>query len=159
MMKTLIISSPQFESEGWMPDCLTGYGADQSPELCIKNIPAGTVTLAITMDDLDHPIKPGFSHWVVWNITPKERIPGGLPKGAIIEAPIHMEQGLGYGKHCYRGPKPPFHWKHRYQFIVYALDDKIQIRTDSKKEELETAMKNHILACGMLIGKYQKHHT
>ena len=51
-MEKLSITSPQFESDGWIPDCCAGYGEDKSPELHIEGIPAETVTLAVVMDDL-----------------------------------------------------------------------------------------------------------
>ena len=157
-MNELFISSPQFESEDWIPDCCAGYGDDKSPQLYIEGLPAETVSLAIVMDDLDHPIQPGFNHWVAWNIPPINKIPGGLPKGAAIDEPIHIEQGVAYGKHCYRGPKPPFNWNHRYRFTVYALNAKLSLSSDAKKDDLLGAMKNHILAKGMLFGKYQRKH-
>ena len=75
IMEELFIKSSQFEYNGWIPDCCAGYGNDKSPELHIEGLPAETVTLAIVMDDLDHPIQPGFNHWVAWNITPVNRIP------------------------------------------------------------------------------------
>ena len=157
-MDKLIIKSTQFESNDWIPDSCAGYGDDRSPEIYIEGIPVGTVTLAIIMDDLDHPIQPGFNHWVAWNIPPINRIPGGLPKGAVADEPIHIEQGIAYGKHCYRGPKPPFNWNHRYKFTVFALSEKLQLPTETRKEELCNAIKDCILAKGELIGKYQRKH-
>ena len=158
-MEELIISSSQFKNNDWMPDFLAGYSEDKSPEFIIENIPDGTASLAIILDDLDHPIKPGFNHWIAWNILPNGKIPGGLPKGAVVDKPIHIEQGVGYGKHCYRGPKPPFNWKHRYRFTIYALDIKIQLSTNSKKNDLLKAIEQHILASGQLIGIYQRKHS
>lgn len=38
-----------------MPDRLAGYGEDDSPELLIDDIPEDTVSIAVVMDDLDHP--------------------------------------------------------------------------------------------------------
>lgn len=35
MMKELIITSVQFENEGWIPNQCAGFGDDQSPELHI----------------------------------------------------------------------------------------------------------------------------
>lgn len=157
-MEELIIKSSQFEYNDWIPDCCAGYGNDRSPELDIEGLPAETVTLAIIMDDLDHPIQPGFNHWVAWNITPVNRIPCGLPQGAVVDEPIHIEQGIAYGRHCYRGPKPPFNWKHRYRFTVYALSKKIQLNSESKKNDLLNAMNDYVLAKGELIGKYQRKH-
>lgn len=157
-MEELIITSSQFENNDWIPDHCTGYGSDKSPELHIKGLPVQTAALAIVMDDLDHPIQAGFNHWVAWNITPVSIIPGELPKGAVVDEPIHLEQGIAYGRHCYRGPKPPFNWNHRYRFIVYALREKIQLNHESKKNDLLSAMEGHILAKGELIGKYQRKH-
>ena len=45
----------------------TGYGKNISPEFVIKNLSPGAKTLAITLEDLSHPIK-AFTHWVIWNI-------------------------------------------------------------------------------------------
>lgn len=154
----MIISSGQFENGGWMPDSISGNGEDLSPEIDIDEMPEGTVTLAITMDDLDHPIKKGYNHWLAWNIPPVRHIPGSLPKGEKIEHPIHAEQGIGYGKHCYRGPKPPLNQNHRYVITVYALDVQLDLDPDSKKAGLMKAIDSHVLAKGELTGKYQKKH-
>ena len=154
----MIITSPQFEAGGWMPDFLSGYGDDLSPEIMIEDAPSNASSLAIVMDDLDHPVSPGFNHWIAWNISPADHIPGALPKGALVEDPIHIEQGVGYGKHCYRGPKPPFNWNHRYRFTVYALDTLLSLDANSKKAELKNVMEGHVLAEAELIGRYQRKH-
>lgn len=157
-MNDLFIGSPQFKSEDWIPDYCACYGDDKSPELYIEGLPSETVSLAIVMDDLDHPIQPGFNHWVAWNIAPSNIIPGGLPQGAVVNEPIYIEQGIAYGRHCYRGPKPPFNWNHRYRFTVYALSEKIQLNSESKKNDLLNAMDGCVLAKGELMGKYQRIH-
>lgn len=154
----LTVSSPAFEPEGWMPDRNSGYGEDQSPELHIEGITENAASMVITLDDLGHPIAPGYNHWVAWNLPPTRIVPEGLPKGAVVEAPLHMEQGVAYGKHCYRGPKPPFNWNHRYRFTVYALDTMLSVDTDSDKAAVLAAMDGHILQTGYLYGKYQRKH-
>ncbi len=158
VMSELIVTSTAFESEGWIPDCCSGYGKDQSPELRISNISDKAVSMAITLDDLGHPIQPGYNHWAAWNFPAVEVIPENLPKGAVNEVPFHFEQGIGYGKHCYRGPKPPFNWNHRYCFTIYTLDTLLSIGQDSDKTALLQAMKGHILQTGYLYGKYQHRH-
>ena len=85
-------------------------------------------------------------------------LPEHLTKGAVTEQPFHMEQGLAYGKHCYRGPKPPFNWNHRYCFTVYALDAMLTVSIDSDKAAVLKAMEGHILQKGCLYGKYQRKH-
>ena len=157
-MTELKITSPAFETEDWMPNCYSGFGEDFSPEIHIDGIDARTVSMVITLDDLGHPIRPGYNHWIAWNIPPVNVLPGHLPKGAVVEQPFHIEQGLAYGKHCYRGPKPPLNWNHRYCFTVYALDVLLNISTDSDKETVLKVMDGHILQTGVLYGKYQKKH-
>lgn len=78
----------------------------------IEGLPAETVTLAIVMDDLDHPIQPGFNHWVAWNIAPASIIPGGLPQGAVVNEPIYIEQGIAYTLYLLSYPIILFHSSH-----------------------------------------------
>ena len=157
-MNDLKITSQSFEHGGWIPNQHSGYGEDISPELHIDGIGETAVSLMIALDDLGHPIHPGYNHWVAWNLPPVTVIPENLPHGAVVETPIHIEQGLAYGKHCYRGPKPPFNWNHDYRFTVYALDTKLEISTDSVKSAALKAAEGHVLQTGILIGKYQRKH-
>lgn len=157
-MNKLIITSPDFEPESWIPEQNTGFGKDMSPEIHIEGIDKEAISMVITLDDLGHPIKLGYNHWIAWNIPPKEILPGNLPKGSIIEEPFHIEQGLAYGKHCYRGPKPPFNWNHRYCFTIYILDTMLTVDTNSDKTIIMNEIKNHTLQIGYLYGKYQRKH-
>lgn len=158
-MNELTITSPVFPSGGWIPNRNSGYGEDVSPELHIEGLNESATSLIITLDDMGHPIQPGYNHWVAWNLPSIAAIPEHLPKGAVCEQPIHIEQGLAYGKHGYRGPKPPFNWNHEYRFTVYALDTQLSISTDSDKAAVLKAAEGHILQTGVLTGKYQRKHN
>lgn len=146
-----------FENNEMIPKKHTGYGEDLSPELVLTDVPKETVSLAIILDDLDVPWKKEYNHWIVWNIPNTEIVPEGLPKGPEIDKPIKACQGIGWGKNCYRGPKPPFFLKkaHRYVFYVYALDSELVLSPNSKKEALINAMQGHILAETSLMGLYK----
>lgn len=146
-----------FSDNTMIPKKHTGYGEDISPEFIISDIPDGTVSFAIILDDLDVPWHKDYNHWIIWNIHRMELIPEGLPKGGNISKPITACQGNAWGKQCYRGPKPPFFMKkaHRYVFYVYALDVKLTLDINSKKNELITAMNGHILAETRIIGLYK----
>lgn len=54
-------------------------------------------------------------------------------------------QGCGYGKHRYRGPKPPFNWSHIYHFNVFSLDCRLDLPSTARKKDLLAAMQGHIL--------------
>lgn len=63
----------------------TGYGLDISPEFVVENLSPSAKTIAITLEDLSHPIKD-FTHWIVWNIPATNSIREEIPSGKNIEA-------------------------------------------------------------------------
>jgi Raf kinase inhibitor-like YbhB/YbcL family protein len=154
MENQLIITSPAFENEGLMLVQYTGYGDDISPELRLSKINPEAKSLAIIMDDMGHPV-PAYNHWVIWNIPVMQTIPANIPHGAYVAELDGAVQGRGYGKHRYRGPKPPFNWSHRYQFNIYALDCILDLRESSRKRNLLAAMEVHILQQGYIVGHYR----
>lgn len=139
-------------------ELLFGIWEDKSPDIRVSGIPDGTQSFAVVMDDLDHPVFKEFNHWVTWNIPCLDVIPGELPRGGAIYSPIHAEQGVGYGRHVYRGPKPPFNGKHRYRITAFALDDLMKLNPSSRKKDLLKAIDGHVLAKGELLGVYQRKH-
>lgn len=153
-MNELTVRTPAFEQNGLIPEQYTGYGADTSPELILSNIDERAVSIAVMMDDLDHP-RPSYNHWIIWNIPVMQVIPADIPHGENVEGLSGAVQGRGYGKHRYRGPKPPFNWSHRYQFNVFVLDDTMNLPSRSKKRDLLKAMEGHILQKAVLIGHYR----
>ena len=102
-----------------IPKKHTGFGEDLSPEFQISDVPEGTVSLDVIMDDLDVPWTKNYNHWIVLNIPNTEIIPEGLPKGTEISEPIKACQGIGWGKNGYRGPKPPFFLKKAHRYVFY----------------------------------------
>jgi len=146
-MERLIISSQAFAAGGAIPARYTCDGGDISPELIIGQIPEGSRTLAVIMDDPDAP-RGTWVHWLVWNIPAATRViaENSLPPGAIQGR--NSWQRNGYG-----GPCPPS-GTHHYVFKVYALDAALALPPASTKADLEQAMQGHILAQGELIGTY-----
>ena len=68
----LKLTTPCFLEGGWIPDYNAGFGEDQSPEFHIEGIAPKAETMVITLDDLGHPLEPGYNHWVAWNIKPAD---------------------------------------------------------------------------------------
>lgn len=131
-------------------------GEDISPDFIVNDIPSGTKSLAIILDDLDVPFRKEFCHWLIWNIEPVEYIPEGIEQGAKIDSQIRAIQGMAWGEHGYRGPKqPPFIKKaHTYRFTIYALDIMLEISCDANKKELQKAMEHHIIDSAELYGEF-----
>ena len=63
---------------------------------------------------------------------------------------------LDFGKINYDGPCPPS-GTHRYQFKLYALDTTLDLKSGSKKKDLEQAMQGHIIEQTELMGTYKRH--
>lgn len=150
-MDDLYFTCPGLEDGGHFPIRYTGRGEDRSPEILLNNPDPLARTLAVTLEDLSHPIR-GFTHWVLWNFPASERIPGGLPKGGRLENGAC--QGLAYGLHRYAGPKPPPLASHRYRLTVYALDCSLDLGPGSRKRHVLKAMEGHILQKGSLTAQF-----
>lgn len=153
-MQELKVTSPAFAEGGLIPVKHTGHGDDISPALRLEGLTSEAKSLAILMDDLDHPI-PAYSHWVIWNLPVLPVIPEHLPHGESVAGFPGAMQGRGYGRHRYRGPKPPFRWSHRYRFTVYALDTRLSLPAEARKRQVLQAMQGHILQQGELTGHYR----
>lgn len=157
-MNELKINSPAFSDNEYMPKKYTGFGEDMTPEFYIDNLSDKTVSIAIIMDDLDIPFMKAFNHWLIWNIPKTDIIPENIPYGSPVASLGNAMQGIGYGKHRYRGPKQPFFVKnmHRYIFRFYVLDCYLELDCNSKKKDLIKAMQGHILQQGSITGKYKR---
>lgn len=150
-MNTLRFTCPGLEDGGRFPKVHTGRGEDRSPEILLENLTPRAKTLAVTLEDLSHPLR-GFTHWVLWNFPAAARIPGGLPKGERLENGAC--QGTAYGLHRYAGPKPPPCISHRYRLTVYALDCALELDTASRKRRVLKAAEGHILQTGSLTARF-----
>jgi len=145
-MENLIIISPAFENKKPIPRKYTCDGDDVNPTLNISGVPEATKSLVLIVDDPDAPMGT-WDHWIVWNIPPTNKIEENTVPGV---------EGLNDSrKHSYSGPCPPS-GTHRYFFKVYALDTKLNLAPNSRKKDIEKAMKGHILAQGELVGLYSR---
>jgi len=144
--RTVTVQSTAFSSNGFIPAKYTCSGSNINPPISIKDIPAGTKSLALILDDPDAP-KGTFVHWVMWNIPVQNRIEENSAPG--------IQGKNGKGENSYTGPCPPS-GTHRYHFKVYALDTKLDLPASTDKDGLIRAMAGHALGMGELTGLYKK---
>jgi Raf kinase inhibitor-like YbhB/YbcL family protein len=142
----LIVSSLAFENDGDIPSKYTCDGKEINPPLRIDNIPGGAKTLALIVEDLDAP-KGVFDHWLIWNIGPTSEIAEDSVPG--------VEGTNGFDNIGYGGPCPPS-GRHRYSFRVFALDTSLNLDAGSDKKTLKQTMHPHVIAEGVLMGRYGK---
>lgn len=149
----LSITSTAFPANGMIPARFTCDDKNISPELVFANIPTGTQSLALTLEDPDVPravrADGMWNHWVLWNIPPTtiQLGEGAIPPGIL---------GKGTNdKASYLGPCPPDH-EHRYIFTLYALDSALSLPRGATKEELLRALTPHLIEKATLIGRYNR---
>lgn len=160
MPRPLQLTSPRFRDGDTIPIAFTHEGEDMAPPLVWGEVPAGTRSLAVIVEDPDapdprHPQRI-WCHWVLYNIPPGTR---ELPEGARPDTlPRGVLQGLNdWGRTGYGGPNPPI-GRHRYFYKLYALDTVLPNLGTPTRQQLLEAMQGHILAEADLIGTYEKTH-
>lgn len=155
------LSSPSFAANERIPTKFTGEGIDVSPQLKWEGVPGETKSFALICDDPDAMSVAGvvWVHWVIWNIpgTAKE-LPENVAKTETVKALGEARQGMNtWPRLGYNGPMPPpSHGVHHYHFKLYALDTTLSLAPKSTKQQLEAAMKGHILAQAEYLGTYER---
>ena len=134
-----------------------------SPALEITDIPKTTKSVALIMDDPDAMGAVGkiWVHWlacnilhnldisVQWNL----HIESGRPGGKLNEENAGILGKTDFGEIGYGGPAPP-DGRHTYIFKVYALDTELEFKEGYSKQELENAIKDHIISEAKLTGTF-----
>lgn len=145
---TMKVRSPAFAHEEVIPSKYTCDGEDMSPPLVVEEVPEGTVSLVLVMDDPDAPGST-WDHWVVYNIPAEE----------VYVGEGDESEGTGgansWGRTGYGGPCPP-HGEHRYLFHVYALDTVLELPEGATKDEVLRAIVGHVLESATLMGRYAR---
>ncbi len=142
------IVSSAFQDNQKIPPKYTCDGEDISPPLEISDVPRGSKSLVLIVEDPDAP-GGTFDHWLVWNISPSAFIEeGAFLKGAV-------EGVNSFGKKSYGGPCPPS-GLHHYRFKVYALNTTLDLSPSVGKEEVLGAIEGCVLAEAELTGLYQR---
>jgi Raf kinase inhibitor-like YbhB/YbcL family protein len=154
--KDMIITSTNFKDRGMIQSKHTCDGDNVSPSLNWSDVPAGTRSLALIVDDPDAP-DPGnpkmtWVHWVLYNIPTSSNM---LSEG-ITQLPKGTLEGMNDWKRTgYGGPCPPI-GRHRYFHKLYALDIVLPDLQKPIKAKLEKAMEGHIIYRAEIVGMYER---
>ena len=142
------LTSEAFADGRPIPVRHTCDGDDVSPPLAWTAPPAGTVSLALCLDDPDAGRYP-FTHWLAWGLSAAA---GGLSEGDAAPA----EGRNDFGAPGYRGPCPPPGKPHRYVFRLYALDADPELGPTDRRLSFDEALEAHVLATAELVGVYER---
>jgi Raf kinase inhibitor-like YbhB/YbcL family protein len=154
------VRSTTFKNEKTMPLSMVYRGSgcngrDMSPQLQWTGAPKKTKSFAVLMLDTT----AIFWHWGVYDIV---KTATSLPQNAGTSSSKYGKEVLNdwsihFGKknRGYGGPCPPKGSKHRYVFTVYALDTMLNLPASAHAEDLDLAIRSHILGSASIVGLYK----
>lgn len=149
------LNSSQWKEGDAIPQQFTCDGADVSPPLEWSGAPEGTRSFSLVTEDPDAP-GGTFFHWLIYDLPAGAH---GLPENVSPQKELSdgSRQGRNsFGRIGYGGPCPPRGPAHRYFFHLYALDKKLDLPPGASRDQLDRAMKGHVLAETKLMGRYQR---
>jgi hypothetical protein len=135
-------------------ECTSAGGQSVSPPLAWTAGPAGTLSYAIVMRDLDY--QNGFLHWVMWDIPASSMsLPEGVEQVYAPSMPAGSHQApFNQSIVGYYGPCSP-NSVNTYEITVYALDVATVpgLTSQSTKPEAEAAILDAAIASATLSGE------
>ena len=139
-MSDFSITCSDFDEGAEIPKKFGYKFENEEPNISFNRPPSSTTTLALLMDDPDAMGAVGkvWLHWLQYH---------NLTESSPVEGKTDFDE-IGYG-----GPAPP-DGRHTYVFKAYALDTELELKEGFSKQELEGAMKDHILAEAKLTGTF-----
>ena len=157
----ITVESPALKNDQPMPKDFTPDGRNVSPPLTWSNAPAATRQFAVILEDPDAGNPPPYVHWLIYKIPATAK---GLPENVPIDPAAAMPaeiagavQGMnGFRRAIYRGPAPPPGNPHHYHFVVYALDQALDLKPGLTRPELLQAMAGHVIGQGEIVPTYQR---
>jgi hypothetical protein len=168
---SLLISSPSFPDLSRIPTKYTcsatmpppggprNISTGISPALQWTNVPKGTISFALIMHDPDAHVPKAVTdvtHWIVFNI-PADATQ--LTEAVAPDAPLangalqgtNITGKAGYQGSC-AGPGSP----HHYTFELLALDEKLDLPQGATREQIQDAVKGHVLGSAVYIGLFNR---
>jgi Raf kinase inhibitor-like YbhB/YbcL family protein len=137
-----------------LPQEFACTGSPRTPGVSWANVPAGTRSFVLILDDPDAP-SGTFTHWLVYNIPPDSRsIDPAQPDGKTLSGGAQI--GLNSaGSHGYYPPCPPPGKAHRYIFRLYAVDMVIAQPT-ADRASIDWALGGHTLGEAQVVTTYKR---
>lgn len=136
-----------------IPARYTSDGENVSPAIEWDDLPSGTRSLALLVDDPDAPTGT-WTHWLLWDIpATRSGVAEGFLPGLLGTSGINDFGNPGYG-----GPAPPTgHGVHRYRFRLFALDTpRLMLREGGDRHKFDKALFGHDLGEACYVGKYER---
>jgi len=146
-------------------------GGSEFPRLVWRFSPEKTASFALTVIDKNYAENKTIAEWGNVTLPPKSKLKGGEYAHLILinipatERSIFKETDFGtiltgtvaeFGQKgdSYAGPNPPpGTGVHDYEFKVYALDTKLNLKSSDTLQEFQKAISGHVLATTAITGR------
>ena len=156
--KSMTLSSPDFKDGGNLPIDFTCDGKGISPSLSWSNIPEIAQTLAVIMDTIPGPLRPGevdigkHFYLTIFNIpTTVSSISAGATNIGTFGQNFQGKK-LGYTPPCSQGPGSK-----KYSIYLYALSSKLTIAAANATENsLIAAMNGKVISTSEMSVFYSR---
>lgn len=130
--------------------------------LKFEDVPEGTKSFAVVLEDKDaYPVSGGFAwiHWLAADIQKTEIVENESQTAADfvqgVNSWISVQGGAHPAESCsYYGGMAPPNEPHTYEVHVYALDTVLNLQNGFMFHELHRKMRGHILAQETIYGDY-----
>jgi Raf kinase inhibitor-like YbhB/YbcL family protein len=134
-------------------------GEDVSPQLAWSGFPESTRSFAVTGYDPDAPTGSGFWHWAVVDIpgdvTELARGVGDAGGERLPANAFQLRNDGGTTGYIGAAP-PPGHGRHRYYFVVHAVDvESLGIDRDATPAFLGFNLFSHTVGRAMIVPWYE----
>lgn len=154
----LQLFSPEFQNGGSLPKSATCDGGGVSPALSWSGLPSATKSLAIVMNTIPGPARPGetaalsHAYLVLYNIPPSAASISAGSKSIGTFGQNFQGKNLGYTPPCSQGPGAK-----KYTITLYALNQILDIAPEKASEDfLTVAMQGKIIEKSVLEGLYER---
>lgn len=152
--ETIRVESAAFDDGQAIPVRFTADGEGVSPPLAWSSLPAETRQVLVVVEDPDIPAPQPFIHLIaVFDAATASVAEGALKEGSgAARFGKHSMGGLGW----LPNDPPPGHGPHHYLFQVFALNRVVDWDDKPGKDEVKAALKDAVIAKGVLIGVYER---
>ncbi len=150
------IVSSAFKDNDYIPPWYSRSDGDSSPPVGWTDPPNGTSSLTLIVTCTDPKSGKVYCHWVMYNIPPRANTIYGKQPHRNVSHDGTLQGVNSFGGVGWDGPDDDV-TDQKLIFNLYALDTKLDLPGGASFQDVEDAMKNHILHVAKLTGRYSPH--
>jgi Raf kinase inhibitor-like YbhB/YbcL family protein len=160
--QSISVRSSAFAEGAPMPVQYSEDGSGDFPPIQWTNVPDGTKSFVLVVEDPDIPKATPFVHGIFYNIPADvmeiatSDVVGGKPAPLLVSKGVKMGTNTLFKAEYLSPTPPPGHGPHHYHFELLALDKMLDFDKEPTLADIRKEIENHVFAFGILIGVYER---